>query len=345
MKLKTKQIIIRVISIIAILVSLSSIYLFLSGIIPYEGIQIEGMPSISLEVQITLLSCLTIINILNLILVQKLMKYKKLLIALNIIQMLFGGMVHIIGGIIDVVFLFIDTKDVIEEPKQPLKLPELEKIEVKRKWLYLLLWIFLFVIFYLGIIPMPFLQNIPPIFRIFLLYGIQALILGYLLRNDIKRDFLTFKGDFKTYMKYIFPKLGIFFVIYIAISVPIALLAGKISTNQAQLNELPLALTATMAILFAPILEEFMFRGLLRKSIPNDTIFMIISSLIFGTAHMLYAEENLMMYIYIIPYTLLGYFLARSYAKTNNIFTNISIHFLWNTFAVILNVVVQFIGA
>ena len=97
MKLKTKQIIIRVISIIAILVSLSSIYLFLSGIIPYEGIQIEGMPSISLEAQITLLSCLTIINILNLILVQKLMKHKKLLIALNIIQMLFGGMVHIIG--------------------------------------------------------------------------------------------------------------------------------------------------------------------------------------------------------------------------------------------------------
>ena len=345
MKLATKQITIRIISVIAIIVSLISIYGFASGIVPYEGIQIEGMPSISLEVQIILLSCLIAINILILILVQKLIKYKKILITLNIIQMLFGGMIHIIGGIIALVLLLLDTKDVIEEPKKPLKLPELEKIEVKRKWLYLILWILLFSVFYLGLIPMPFLQNIPSILRIFLLYGIQALILGYLLRKDIKRDFLTFKGNLKTYMKYIFPKLGIFFIIYIVISIPISLIARQISTNQAQLNELPLALTATMAIIFAPILEELMFRGLLRKSIPNDTIFMIISGLIFGTAHMLYAEENLTMYIYIIPYTLLGYFLARSYAKTNNIFTNISIHFLWNTFAIILNIVVQFIGA
>lgn len=345
MKLATKQIVIRIISIIAMLVSLSSIYLFVSGIVPYEGIQIEGMPSISLEVQVTLLSGLTVINILNLIFVQKLIKHKKLLIALNIIQMLFGGIVHIVGGIIALVLLLIDTKDVIEEPKEPLKLPQLEKIEVKRKWLYFLVWIILFIVFYSGIIPMPFLRRIPSILRIILLYGIQALILGYLLRKDIKRDFLTFKGNFKSYMKYIFPKLGIFFIIYIVISVPIALIAGQISTNQAQLNELPLALTATMAILFAPILEELMFRGLLRKSISNDIIFMMASSFIFGAAHMLYAEENIMMYIYIIPYTLLGYFLARSYTKTNNIFTNISIHFLWNTFAIILNVVVKLIGA
>ena len=345
MKLRTKQITIRIIAIIAILVSLSSIYLFLSGIVPYEGMQIEGMPTISLEVQIALLSCLTIINILILILVPKLIKHKKILIALSIIQMLFGGMIHIIGGIVALVLLLIDTKDVVEEPKEPLKLPELEKIEIKRKWIYLLLWVLLFIVFYSGLVPMAFLQNIPPILRIFLLYGIQALILGYLLRKDIKRDFHTFKGNFKTYMRYIFPKLGIFFIIYIITSIPIALIAGQISTNQAQLNELPLALTATMAILFAPVLEEFMFRGLLRKSIPNDTVFMIISALLFGAAHMLYAEENLIMYIYIIPYTLLGYFLARTYAKTNNIFTNIAIHFLWNTFAIILNVVIKLIGA
>ena len=203
MKLKTKQIVIRILSVITMIVSLSSIYLFASGIVPYEGMQIEGMPSISLEVQIVLLSCLTVINILILIFTQKLIKHKKILIALSIIQMLFGGIIHIISGIVALVLLLIDTKDVVEEPKEPLELPELEKIKVKRKWLYFVLWILLFVVFYLGIIPMPFLQGIPPILRIFLIYGIQALILGYLLRKDIKRDFLTFKGNFKTYMRYI----------------------------------------------------------------------------------------------------------------------------------------------
>jgi len=345
MKLVTKQIIIRVISIIAILASLASIYLFVSGIVPYEGMKIEGMPSISLEVQIVLLSCLTIINIAILVLIPKLVKHKKLLITLDIIQLLFGGIVHIIGGIVILILLLLDTTDVIEEPKEPLKLPELQNIEVKRKWVYFLLWIVLFIVFYAGIIPMPFLQNIPPILRIIFIYGMQALILGYLLRKDIKRDFLTFKGNFKCYMRYIFPKLGIFFIIYLIISIPVALIAGQISTNQSQLNELPLALTAVMAILLAPVLEEFMFRGLLKKSIPNNTIFMIISSLVFGAAHMLYAEENLIMYIYMIPYTLLGYFLARSYAKTNNIFTSISMHFLWNTFAMLLNVIIRLIGA
>lgn len=345
MKLATKQIIIRIIAIIAILVSLASIYLFMSGAIDYEEIQIEGVPSIPVNIQIIFLSGLTIINILNLILVPKLIKYKKILIAFSIIQLLFGGIVHIIGSIVAIVILFLDTKDVEEKPKEPLRLPELEKIEVKRKWLYLLLWIVLFIVFYTGIVPTQFLQNIPPLARIFLVYGIQAIILGYLLRKDIKRDFGTFKGNFKTYMKYIFPKLGIFFLVYIVISVPIALIAGQISTNQAQLNELPFAFTAIMAILFAPIFEELMFRGLLRKAIPHDTIFMITSALIFGAAHMLYAEENLIMYIYIIPYTLLGYFLARTYAKTNNIFANITVHFLWNTFAMILNMLVKLIGA
>lgn len=345
MKLATKQIVIRTMSIIAIFVSLATIYLFASGTIPYEGMQIDGMPIISLKVQLILQVCLVVINGFNLILVQKLIRHKKILIALSVIQILFGGIIHIAGGIVALILLLLDTKDVVEEPKPPLKLPELEKIEIKRKWLYLIVWIFLFIFLYTGFIPMPFLKNMPPLVRVFLIYGIQALILGYFLRKDIKRDFIAFKGNFKSYMRYIFPKLGIFFIAYIIISIPIALFAGKISTNQSQLNELPLALTATMAIIFAPILEELMFRGLLRKSISNDVAFMIISAFIFGATHMLYAEENLIMYIYIIPYTLLGYFLARTYTKTNNIFTNISVHFLWNTFAIALNVIIKLIGA
>lgn len=148
MKLATKQIIIQIIAVIAIIVSLICIYGFASKIIPYEGIQIEGMPSISLEVQIVLLSFLTVINILNLIFVQKLIKHKKILIAINIIQMLFGGIVHIIGGIVAMVLLFLDTKDVVEEPKEPLKLPELEKMQVKESgftYYYGLLYLFSFI--------------------------------------------------------------------------------------------------------------------------------------------------------------------------------------------------------
>lgn len=342
MELKTKQLVIRVISIVITIISVLTACLFASGIIPYEALQKEGTPTISLNVQIFLLCGLAVINILNLIFCNTLIKHKKLLIALNIIQLLFGGMAHIVGSIIILVLLFIGTTDV-EEKKEVIQLPELEKTKPKRKWPYIIICFVLFTIFYTNIVSMQFLQYIPPIVRIIIVYGIQAIILGLLLKQDIKRDFIAFKSNFKTYMKYIFPKLGIFLIVYIIISLVVTLIAGQISTNQAQINELPIVFTAIMAIIFAPFIEEFMFRGLLRKSFKNDNIFIIFSTLLFGAAHVLYAEENLIMYIYIIPYALIGYFLARTYTKTNNIFTNVTVHFLWNTFCMVIMLLTKLI--
>lgn len=337
MELKTKQIVITTISIVIALISIATVCLFISGLVPYEPVQTEGVPSISLNAQIFLLCALAIINICNLIFCRNLIKHKKLLIVFNIMQLLFGGIAHIVGSIVILIFLFINTTDV-EEKKEVLKLPELEKIQSKKRWPYIIVWFALLIIFYTNIIPMPFLQYLPTIVRVILIYGIQAIVLALLLKEDIKRDFIAFKGNFKTYMKYIFPKLGIFLIVYLIITLVIVLITGQISTNQEQINEFPILLTAIMAILFAPFIEEFMFRGLLRKFFNNDKIFIIFSSLVFGAAHILYTEENLIMYLYIIPYALIGYFLARTYTKTNNIFTNVTVHFLWNTFCILLNV-------
>ena len=43
----------------------------------------------------------------------------------------------------------------------------------------------------------------------------------------------------------------------------------------------------------------------------------------------MYAEENLLMYLYILPYSVMGIGFAKLYTKTNNIYTNILIHFIW----------------
>lgn len=343
MKLKTKKVVIRTISIIVTLISLATAYLFASGIIEYEPMQIEGAPTISLNAQIILLSILAVINLINLILCKNLMKHKKLLITLNIIQLLFGGIAHIVGSITMLIILFIDTTDVQEE-KKPLELPTLEKIYAKHKWVYLVIWLIIFTVFYSGIVPMAFLQKLPPVAIMIIVYLVQALILVPMLWKDIKRDFTEFRKNYKTYMRYILPKIGIFIVVYIIITIPIALIVGAESTNQSAIKELPLAFTVIMAVFFAPFIEEFLFRGLLRKGITNDKIFIICSSLIFGATHVLYAEENLLMYLYIIPYALIGYFLSRTYTKTNNIFTNVTVHFLWNAFCMTLTVITSLIG-
>lgn len=343
MKLKTKRIIIRIISTIILVISLMIAYLFAKGIIEYEPMKMEGMPVISLHMQITLLTLLGVLNLVNLILSKNPVKFKIPLVVLNIIQLLFGGIFHIIGSIIMLIILFIGTKDVQEE-KKPLILPELEKTLAKHKWICLIVWVLIFIVFYSGLVPMTFLQSLPPIAIIFILYALQLAILLPFLWKDIKRDFLTFKGNFKTYMRYIFPKLGIFLIAYMTITIPIALIVGSQSTNQTVIKELPLPLTIIMAVFIAPFIEEFMFRGLPRKGITNDKLFIICSSIIFGAAHVLYAEENLLMYLYIIPYALIGFFLSRTYTKTNNIFSNITVHFLWNAFCMLLTTVMTLIG-
>lgn len=343
MKLKTKQLVIIIISAIVALISLGTAYLFSNGLIKYEPMQIEGAPVISLNMQVILLCVLAAIDVFNIILCKNLVKLKKLLIAFNIIQLLFGGVAHIVGSIVILVLLFIETTDVQEERK-PLELPKLEKISVNHKWIYLVIWSLIFIMFYSGLVPMKFLQNLPPIAIMLIVYLVQALILIPTLWKDIKRDFIEFRKNFKTYMRYIFPKLGIFLIVYIVSTIPIALIVGAQSTNQLAIKELPLAFTIIMAVFLAPFIEEFLFRGLLRKGINNDKIFIICSSLLFGAAHILYAEENLLMYLYIIPYALIGYFLSRTYTKTNNIFTNITIHFLWNAFCMALTVITSLIG-
>lgn len=344
MKLRAKKIIITTISTILLLISLTTAYMFASGTLEYEPMKIEGVPTISLTVQIVLLCVLSIINLVNLLLCKNLVKNKVILIILNFIQLFLGGIIQIIGSIVIIVLLFINTADVQEEKKK-LELPKLEKIDTKRRWIYFIIFIAMFIIVYSGLVQISFLDKLPGVASVFIIYAIQAIVLIFALKEDIKRDFVEYKKNFKTYIKYLLPRLGIFLMTYIVIVLPITLIVGEVSTNQQALREIPTLAVVIMAVFIAPFIEEFLFRGVLRKSFKNDILFIILSSLIFGLAHVLFAEENLMMYLYIIPYSLIGYFLARTYSKTNNIFTNITAHFIWNSFCMVLLMLMNLIGA
>lgn len=81
-------------------------------------------------------------------------------------------------------------------------------------------------------------------------------------------------------------------------------------------------------VIFAPIVEEMVFRYSFSTFIKNDYAFVIISSLIFGLMHS--------AGVAIIVYFALGVFLSLIYLKTNkNIIASIIAHILNNAFAVI----------
>ncbi|WP_373385093.1 CPBP family intramembrane glutamic endopeptidase [Vagococcus fluvialis] len=84
-------------------------------------------------------------------------------------------------------------------------------------------------------------------------------------------------------------------------------------------------------IILAPILEEIVFRGLMRQLIANKYCYIVISSLLFSMIH---SPENSYLFIGIF---ISGVLFSLSYIKTNNLVIPICIHLINNLTAIFLN--------
>ena len=143
-------------------------------------------------------------------------------------------------------------------------------------------------------------------------------------------------------LKVIISTLPMMFLGSFVLNMLITNLTGQTeSSNQSYLIEIfqqyPY-LIIIQALIYAPIVEEIMFRGLVfgalsKRSIP---LAMFISSLLFGLAHV---YESLLTGNYadlwFIPtYALLGYFLNRAYLKSGTIVSSMALHFLNNAIGI-----------
>ncbi len=95
---------------------------------------------------------------------------------------------------------------------------------------------------------------------------------------------------------------------------------------------------AFSACIFAPFMEEMIFRKCVKKFITSDFIFILVSGLLFGFAHNIGVIGKTDM-IYIIPYGLFGCVFAYTYIKTRNIFVPITFHMIHNTILVIFSLI------
>ena len=170
-------------------------------------------------------------------------------------------------------------------------------------------------------------------FAIEILFNIIMILSCILVFFDqLKFNFKIFKANFIAYIKYILPRLGITYIFLIAASL-ISLLITKnaVSVNQQAVESLPLYYLLPSAIIYAPIVEEIIFRGVIRRFIKNDIIFIIVSAISFGILHTIGESSITNIIIMSLPYTVLGAFLSYVYVKTNNIFSNIAGHAIFNT--------------
>ena len=85
-------------------------------------------------------------------------------------------------------------------------------------------------------------------------------------------------------------------------------------------------------------MDEFIQTGPL-SIFKNKWIFVILSFLLFGGAHVMGNVTSYVDLLFIIPYGALGYVFALAYYKTNTIFTSISLHMFHNTVLVIFSII------
>ena len=108
-----------------------------------------------------------------------------------------------------------------------------------------------------------------------LITALIILITLFLFLPELKRDVPSFFKNLGAYSRFFFPKFGIFFIVYYLVAFTIALIAQEPAANQAILTEFPLLLLAFSALIYAPILEEILYRGFLRRVIRDDTFFIL----------------------------------------------------------------------
>ena len=224
-------------------------------------------------------------------------------------------------------------------PEENREMPKLERESINSKKIVL-------AILLLAIYFSRFLWNkyLPDGMLFDLAFYIGMMILAIIFFRDLlNNNFTIFRKNFKAYFQNLIGKVGLFYLIYIFVALLVVFLSKTIvSANQTNLESLPIWYSFPLAVFYAPLVEETLFRGCIRRFIKNDIIFIIISGLTFGLLHTVFTETSLYsVFVLAIPYATMGCFLAYLYVKTNNICTNMAFHAFHNTLAMIMSILIR----
>lgn len=165
-----------------------------------------------------------------------------------------------------------------------------------------------------------------------LLIWMLILIINF---KEIKKDFKKIKINFKKNINLAFKYYFWGLMLMIATNLIINMFLHQMPINEIQnrnmVNLHPIY-SSILMILIAPLIEEIVFRVSFKKAIKNKQLFLIITAFIFGLIHVIFNGD----FIYIIPYMALGYFLAKIYIETTNMFYSYFMHAFHNLICILL---------
>ena len=277
----------------------------------------------------------------------KILRKKGLMIFLSVFS--FIGSQTIINTVLSIatfiILLCLQRKNPEDFPEKKKEIPKLEYQKSSKKEIILGI-ILLIVYFSQHIITRLIPENISYTFAVAYTIGIHVFLLLlsiFIFKDRLKKDIKIFKENIKAYFQFLMPRFGIIYLIFIGFNLLSLSIAQKgVSENQAALESLPNWFVIPIAIIWAPIVEECLFRGAIRRFLKNKIAFIIISAIFFGLIHVLSETSIFSGIIMAIPYASLGACLAYIYSKTENICSNILCHALVNTIGIIAMNLISF---
>jgi len=180
----------------------------------------------------------------------------------------------------------------------------------------------------------------------FLVYLLLLPLLILFLRRELVEDFQSFKTEKSRILPVVL--IGYLYLLggNIISNVLQTLLSGLfsigISTSYNQIAVIRsirsdgAALMIISAVLLGPVVEELVFRKSIFGLFNNDKVALVVSSLLFGSVHLLTEESVIHALINGLSYIVLGLVFGLIYIKNNkNIWPPIIVHVISNTIAIL----------
>lgn len=180
------------------------------------------------------------------------------------------------------------------------------------------------------------------------IYLCTFLVILAIVFKDIYKQFKEFIKNRKTILNKGFSYWMYGVIVMIISNLIVTSLIGNIAVNEQATRETimssPLYAIPTI-IIIGPFLEELVFRFCFRKAFTKKIPYALFCAFVFGLLHVMTAFDNFTIsnilshaseFLFIIPYGSLGFFFAKAYYETENIFSSIIPHMLHNSISVLL---------
>lgn len=172
------------------------------------------------------------------------------------------------------------------------------------------------------------------VFYLIMYSVLTASLIMIIYNKKLSKDFKDMKKNsikyFNKYIKYWLIGLFIMMVSNLFINL---IVTNDIPSNEQVIRETfnisPLYIFFS-AVIYAPIVEELIFRQSIKNIFHNKWLFIIISGLLFGSMHVFGDFKNITDLLYIIPYSTPGIIFAYMLEDSDNICVPMSFHFIHN---------------